>query len=121
MAQVAWMDSHVSTDEHAMMARMLSVEWELSEDVAHLVAEISCNTAAKGLDQVRLMREFFDCTVGEERTRFIRGLFQVANACGKTSFDEINTIQFMAKGLKVPHREFIDAKLTIPRQDRGGL
>lgn len=121
MAQVAWIDSHISPDEQAMMAQILSAEWKLSEETAHLVVNISGNTAAKGLDQVRLMREFFDCTGEEERIRFIRGVFQVANACGKTSFDEIQAIQLIAKGLKVPHREFIEAKLTIPRQDRGGL
>jgi len=45
----------------------------------------------------------------------------VANAAQTTSSEEIKMIQFIAKSLKLAQREFIEAKLTIPRADRGGL
>jgi hypothetical protein len=45
----------------------------------------------------------------------------VANAADQTSFDEIEEIRELAKGLELSHQDFIDAKLTVPREDRGGL
>jgi uncharacterized tellurite resistance protein B-like protein len=73
------------------------------------------------LDVVRLAWNFFDQTTRQERNDFVRVLFQVANAAQKTSSEEIKLIEFIAKSLKLTHREFIDAKLTIPRADRGGM
>ncbi len=53
--------------------------------------------------------------------RFLKSLFQIANASEKTSFDEIEEIRFIAQQLKLSHSDFIEAKLTIPREDRKGL
>jgi hypothetical protein len=48
-------------------------------------------------------------------------LFAVANASRKTSLEEIETIKTIARILKLSHKEFISAKCTIPREDRGGF
>jgi hypothetical protein len=45
----------------------------------------------------------------------------VANAAHQTSFEEIEEIRSIAKGMELSHQDFIDAKLAIPREDRGGL
>ncbi len=121
MAHVSWIDSGFSAREEQAMTRALVQDWKLSEETARLVVGISRSNLMKGLDVVRLTRNFFELTDFEERRAFVRCLFDLANACGKTSFDEINAIRTVAKGLKLSHQEFIDAKLTIPRPDRGGL
>lgn len=121
MAYVARVDSGFSTAEEQAMIRALVRDWKLSEEIARLVVTISRSDLLKGLDVVRLTRNFFELTEAEERRAFVRCLFGIANACGQTTFDEINAVQTLAKGLKLSHQEFIDAKLTIPRADRGGL
>lgn len=121
MAHVAWVDREVAPEEKRTMAQALKERWNLSDIEAQLVTEIGCSQAVKGLDLVRLTWNFFDQTTRQERNDFVRVLFQVANAAQKTSSEEIKMIEFIAKGLKLAHQEFIEAKLTIPRADRGGL
>lgn len=121
MAYVSLADAEFSAGEAQAMIQALRRDWKLSEDLARLVVSISRSDMMKGLDVVRLARNFFELTDFEERKAFVRCLFALANACGNTTFDEINTIQTVAKGLKLSHQEFIEAKLTIPRADRGGL
>lgn len=121
MAHVAWVDQEVSAEEKLTITQALKERWALTDSEAQLVTEIGCSQAVKGLDVVRLARNLFARTTQQERNDFVRLLFQVANAAQKTSSAEIKAIQFIAKGLKLTHREFIEAKLTIPRADRGGL
>ena len=121
MAHVAWADREVAPEEKRTMTEALKARWTLSDLEAQLVTEIGCSQAVKGLDVVRLARNFFDQTTHQERNDFVRLLFQVANATQATSSEEIKLIQFIAKSLKLAHGEFIEAKLTIPRADRGGM
>ena len=121
MAHVAWVDREVSPEEKYSMTQALKERWGLADIEAHLVTEIGCSQAVKGLDVVRLTRNLFDRTTQQERNDFVRVLFQVANAAQKTSSEEIKMILFIAKSLKLTHREYIETKLTIPRADRGGM
>ncbi len=121
MARVAWTDADISEQEKDTIKQVLVEEWGLSSEEARLVKEISFANVVKGLDGARLTRNFFERTSHDERKAFVRCLFRVANAAHKTSFEEINVLQSIATGLKLSHREFIEAKLTIPREDRGGL
>ncbi len=121
MAQVAWVDSEMAESEQQMIQQVFEKSWDLSKEEARIISEVSCSPRTKGLDLVRLTRYFFNGTTHEERLTFVKALFQVANAAQKTSFEEIQTIEFIAKGLRIPHKQFIEAKLTIPREDRGGL
>ena len=120
MARIAWVDEHISEDEKKAMAQRLE-KWGLSPAGAELVTKIAASSVAKRLDYFRLTRTFFECTERHERVAFLDCLFAVANACGKTSFGEVEEIRTIAKGLKVDHAEFIEAKLRVSRQDRGGL
>ncbi|MHC4145943.1 MAG: TerB family tellurite resistance protein [Planctomycetota bacterium] len=87
------------------------------EQEAQVVAEISCNRTLKGLDYFHLTKEFFDCTGIHERRKFLKCLFQIANAANKTSYDETEEIRKIAKSLKLSHNDFIEAKLTIPDEN----
>lgn len=121
MARLAWTDAVHQEQEKEAISRALVHEWRLSQDEARLLMEISLTNAVKGLDGIRLTRNFYERTDHDERRAFVRTLFNLANAAQKTSYEEINIIHGIAKGLKLTHQEFIEAKLTIPREDRGGL
>jgi uncharacterized tellurite resistance protein B-like protein len=111
----------MSADEKDAMREIIVSDWNLSEQQADLIVQISCERTAKGLDYFRLTHGFFEVTTVEDRKAFLKTLFKIANAANETSNDEIETIRRVAKSLKVSHKDFIDAKLTIPRKDRKGF
>jgi len=121
MARVAGIDRTVSQEENAVMTEVLQKSWTLTEEQARLVVEISHHRIFRGLDGVRLVKRFNDFTTIPERKEFLDCLFAVANAADKTAFEEIEEIREIAKGLKLSHQDFIDAKLRIAREDRDGL
>ncbi len=121
MARVAGVDHQVSVEEKNIMRDILKSEWNLSDEQARLVIDISYHRVFRGLDGVRLVKRFNDLTALSERRTFLRCLFAVANAADQTSFGEIEEIRSIAKGMELSHQDFIDAKLVIPREDRGGL
>ena len=121
LAHVANADGTISEDERRRMGEILASDWALSPDEAEWLVNVSRERAARGLDYVRVTHGYFEATTYEERRAFLKTLFKVANACGKTSNDEIETIRRMARSLKLSQQDFVDAKLSIPREDRGGL
>ena len=121
MAHVAWVDNEVCHREREAMSLALRELWNVPADEARLITGMSQARIMHGLDLVRLTSGFCHHTTIEERKAFLRCLFAIANAAENTSHDEIETIRQIAKSLELPHQEFIEAKLTIPRQDRGGL
>lgn len=118
LARIAAVDSGISEQEKQAIRDVLSKQWALTEQEAYIITEISCNRTLKGLDYFRLTRGFFDCTSLEQRKNFIKSLFQIANASDKTSYDEIEEIRRISNSLKLTHKDFIEAKLTIPDEDR---
>lgn len=121
MAHVAWVDSDVCHREREAMSLALQQLWGLPKDNADLLAEMSRARVMHGLDLVRLTQGFCEYATIDERKAFLRCLFAIANAAEQTSHAEIEEIRRIAKALELPHQEFIEAKLTIPRADRGGL
>lgn len=119
MAKIAAADSEISDEEKQAIKLHLSKLWGLSEDEAQLVTEISCSRVLRGLDYFRLTRSFFECTNRNERRLFLAFLFQIANACNKTSHDEIEEIRRISNFLKLSHQDFIAAKITISDEDLG--
>jgi uncharacterized tellurite resistance protein B-like protein len=118
LARIAAVDSGTSENERKTIASIISEEWGLSGQEAALVAEISCQRALKGLDYYRTTRGFFDCSNHDERKAFLKCLFKIANASDMTSYAEVEEIRRISTSLKLPHQDFIEAKLTIPRKDR---
>jgi uncharacterized tellurite resistance protein B-like protein len=121
MARVAGVDHEVSSEETKVMGEVLRRHWTLTEDQAQLVAEISHHRIFRGLDSVRLVKRFKDLTTRTERKEFLNCLFEVANSADQTSFEEIEEIRSLVKGMDLSHQDFLDAKLAIPREDRKGL
>lgn len=118
MAHIASVDRKVTEAEVDTMAKALKTEWGLSPSAAELVARVAVSKTAAEADFYRMSRQFFECTQADEREAFLRVLFQVAAADGQASNDEMETIRTMAQILKLTHKQFIDAKLTIPRELR---
>jgi uncharacterized tellurite resistance protein B-like protein len=118
LARIAAVDSGISENERNTIKSVLLEEWNLSGHEADLVVKIGCQRALKGLDYYRTTRGFFDCTNNNERKAFLKCLFKIANASDMTSYEEIEEIRRISTSLKVSHGDFIEAKLTIPREDR---
>ncbi|MFC1516532.1 TerB family tellurite resistance protein [Thermodesulfobacteriota bacterium] len=118
LARIAAVDSGISKKERKIIRSVISQEWGLSDKEANLVTEISCHRVLKGLDHYRTARGFFDFTTHEERQVFLKTLFKIANASDMTSSKEIEEIRSISTSLKLSHQDFIEAKLTIPREDR---
>jgi uncharacterized tellurite resistance protein B-like protein len=121
LGRVAATDDDVSPGEQSTMISVLVSEWSLTESEARLLTEIVRNRVTEGIDYHYLTHSFFEQTTSEERSQFVKCLFQIANASEQTSYHEIEEIRKIAKFLKVSHSDFIEAKLTIPRVDRNGL
>ncbi|MHC4543332.1 MAG: tellurite resistance TerB family protein [Planctomycetota bacterium] len=118
LARISAVDSDISEDEIRIIKEVLSTQWGLSEQQAQIVTQICCDKTLQGLDYFRLSRGFFDCTTLDERRNFVKCLFRIANASEKTSYDETEEIRKISNSLKLTHKDFIEAKLTIPDEDR---
>lgn len=121
MAHIAWVDNEVCHREREAMSLGLQQLWNLPKDEAELITEMSHTRIMHGLDLVRLTTGFCEYTTIDERKTFLKCLFAIANAADQTSNAEIEEIRSIAISLELPHQEFISAKLTIPREERGGL
>ena len=102
MARVARVDLQVTEEEFAAIVQALRSGWEIGPD----------------MDYYRLSREFFEGTTEKERASFIEVLFQVAAADGRASNEEIEEIRSISNSLRLTHKAFINAKLTLPREKR---
>ncbi|UCD89379.1 MAG: TerB family tellurite resistance protein [Desulfobacterales bacterium] len=118
LARIAAVDSGISKKERNSIQFILTQEWGLSAQEAALVTEVSCQRVLKGLDFYRTTRGFFECTDHDERKSFLQCLFNIANASDMTSAKEVEEIRRISEALKLSHKDFIEAKLTIPRQNR---
>jgi uncharacterized tellurite resistance protein B-like protein len=118
MARVAHVDLVVTKDEFKAIADSLEKEWSISSDEAAFVTEVAVSEIGPDMDYYRLTREFFTSTTGEERNQFLNVLFSVANADGFVSAKEIEEIRAIANSLRLTHKQFIDAKLLIPKDQR---
>ena len=118
MARVAYVDHEVQEGEFDSMVNAIQSNWELSDVEAALVAESAVSAITKGLDYYRMSRQFFESTTEDERVHFMDALFAVANGDEGVSYLEIEEIRTIATVLKLIHKQFIDAKLKIPRDRR---
>ncbi|MCK5053459.1 MAG: TerB family tellurite resistance protein [Anaerolineales bacterium] len=118
MARVAHVDLDVSDDEYKAIANSLIAEWGVSTEEAAFVTEVAVSEIGPDMDYYRLAREFFTSTDRDERVKFLTILFSIANADGFVSNEEIEEIRAIANSLRMTHRQFIDAKKTIPKDKR---
>jgi uncharacterized tellurite resistance protein B-like protein len=118
MARIAHVDREVTAGERAAMVNALEDNWGCTEQEATIVTEVAVAAVAADLDFYRMAREFFTCTTEGERVRFLDVLFAVAVGDGSVSTPEIEGIRRIALNLKLTHKQFINAKLKIPKDKR---
>ncbi len=118
MARVAHVDLEVTDNEYKAIANSLITEWGMSMEEAAFVTEVAVSEIGPDMDYYRLAREFFTSTEREERAKFLNILFSIANADGFVTNEEIEEIRAIANSLRLTHRQFIDAKKTIPKDKR---
>lgn len=118
MARVAHVDEQVTHDELQAMVDALEAAWELTPDQAGFVAEVAISEVGPDMDYYRLSREFFEATDEQHRAEFLKVLFTVADADGAVSHEEIEEIRAISSSLRLTHKRFIEAKLTIPAERR---
>ena len=118
MARVAHVDLEVTDDEYKAIVSSLINEWGITTEEAVFVTEVAVSEIGPDMDYYRLAREFFTSTDREERAKFLNLLFLIANADGFVSNEETEEIRAIANSLRLTHRQFIDAKKTIPKDQR---
>jgi len=118
MARVAHVDREVTEGEFDTMVNALQGGWDITREAAAFVAEVAVSAVSADLDYFRLTRQFSTSTTEDERVRFLDVLFAVADADGHVSHDEIEEIRRLARSLNLTHKQFIGAKLKIPRERR---
>lgn len=118
MARVAHVDLEITDDEYKAIANSLMAEWGISTEEAAFVTEVAVSEIGPDMDYYRLARQFFSSTDREEQAKFLNILFSIANADGFVSNEEIEEIRAIANSLRLTHRQFIDAKKTIPQDQR---
>lgn len=118
MALVVRQDEEVTGGERAAMAEALETTGGLTPERAAFVTGVALAEGSDSLDFYRLVRQFAESYTLEESRGFLATLFAVAAADGRASFDEIEQLRLVAQGLKLTHQEFIEAKLSLPREKR---
>jgi uncharacterized tellurite resistance protein B-like protein len=118
MARVANVDGNIQPEELEVIAHAIEVNWHIPREQADLVAEVAALEISRGMDTYRLTRRFFESTSEKERLDFLDVLFAIADGDGFVSYAEIEDIRTIATVLKLRHKQFIAAKLRIPRERR---
>lgn len=118
MARVAYLDTEISDGEFNSIVQLIQEYWGLEKDQATLFTETAISEISKSIDYYYLSRSFFEATTEEERVRFLDVLFAIAAGDGFVSYNEIEEIRTIANVQKLTHKQFIDAKLKIPRDKR---
>jgi uncharacterized tellurite resistance protein B-like protein len=118
MAYVAHADGRVDRKEFDAVAAALQDNWGLGDDEAALVAEVALDATSLKMERLRLARGFFDRCTQAELVAFLDVLFDVAAADGMATIVEIEEIRAIARSLLLTHKQFIEAKLKLPRERR---
>jgi uncharacterized tellurite resistance protein B-like protein len=111
--RIAITDGEVSQAERSAMAGIFGKTWNLSPEQADALVEIIAHRATTGMDFNHAAYEYFQLTEHSERVHFLHTLFQIAQVCGKTSYEESEEIRRVSHQLKLSHGDFIDAKLSV--------
>lgn len=109
LARAARADLRISSEETAMMERIVMEHGNLPEEQAVLVVQIakSQNMLFGGTENYLVSREFKEIAEYSERMNLVDCLFAVAAAEHSISTVEDNEISQIADELRIEHRDFI--------------
>lgn len=118
MARIARVNPQITDSEFAAIVDALQTHWNVTREEATFVAQAATDDLTADMDHLRLAREFVKAVPYEERVQFLDVLFAVAAADRIASDDEIETIRMISRVMLISHKEFIAAKLKVPRARR---
>ena len=111
LARIAEVDENISEEEFNQIVGTLENYWGIQPEAAAFVAEVAITEVGKGMDFFRMTREIVEVSTVPEREQFVTTLFRIAAADGDVSFSETEEIRTISNGLKLSHKQFIEAKL----------
>jgi uncharacterized tellurite resistance protein B-like protein len=111
LAHVASVHKAMGTKELAILKRHLQQIAGFDEEATELILSVIQETAARGLDRFRLTREFYEKSTDDQHLQLLDCLFDIAGSDIDLQHSEIEEVRTIAYGLKLSHREFIQAKL----------
>ena len=115
LGRVGYVDNEFLPQEEAFMKKVLSETWDASPPVAEVITEIAIETVRHGVDLHRLVKEVKETMSKPEKKILLEGIFALAMAEGRMSNEEVEEIRKIAYMLDFSHKQFIDAKLKIPK------
>ena len=118
LAHLVRLDEIVDAGERDALIEGLTHQWGLEPATASRVAELALDETSGGVDLHLLLRDFVEVTDEDQRQRFLAAVFRVAAGDGRASFDEIEEVRRIGRGLLLSHRHFISAKLSLPERFR---
>jgi len=116
LARVAHVDREVTAEERTAMTIALNKHWHLPDHIIATLIDIALDEISDGLDFYNLSRQFYLRSDHDERKKFVSSLFMIALADGQISYDETEEIRHIARGLKLSHRQMIEAKVIATRE-----
>ena len=121
LGRIGGFDKEFTETEFIAVVGILHEDWGLSVAEARLLADVTSKRTIEDFNYAHLIHVLYQTTSYEERKKFIISLFKIANASDHVSYGELNQIKALSACLKISHPDFIEAKLTIPREHRNGF
>jgi uncharacterized tellurite resistance protein B-like protein len=118
LAHVVRLDGSVDPGEIAALEAAIRDQWGLGDASARLATDLVLDETAAGLDLHLLLRAFQRAATEDERKRFLAAVFTVAAGDGIATYDEIEEVRRIGRGLLLSHKHFISAKLSVPDERR---
>ena len=118
MARIVYVDHTVTKAETDTMVEVIQRYWGTDEETAVFIANVAISSVDTSYDYFRMTREFYEETTPEERVAFLDVLFNIAASDGQATYNEIEEIRLVSRGLNLPNETFINAKIKIPREKR---
>ena len=120
MAIVASAHTPLSEQELTVLRRHLTESAGFEQEAVELIMAVIEESAARGLDRFRLTREFYQRSSRQQRLQLLDCLFDIAGSDTDLAHAEVEEIRAIARGLKLNHKEFIQAKTEHLRHSSAG-
>lgn len=111
LAHVASVHSPMGEKERAALCKHLKETAGFGEEAIELILSVTQEAAARGFDRFRLTREFYERSRPEQRLHLLDCLFDIAGSDTNLAYSEVEEVRAIAYGLKLSHRDFINAKM----------
>jgi uncharacterized tellurite resistance protein B-like protein len=115
LSRVARADMHVSPEETAVMERIVMEQGGLPEELAPIVVQMAKteNLLFGATENYLVTREFERMATREQKLALLDCLFAVAAADENITSDEDNVVKQISEELKLPHSDYIAARLRF--------